>query len=134
MLRAPLTGAVLGDGDTEFLIAEWVQEAAPEDGSRCLIAPYHIHRECDEAWYVLEGSLCVQVGENVVQATAGDAVLVPKGTKHSYWNPDPVPVRYLLVMTNKTASLIDAIHSANDRSAEGMKRLFAKFDAEYLGW
>jgi quercetin dioxygenase-like cupin family protein len=48
----------------------------------------HLHRNDDEAWYVLEGTLCLQVGKEVVEAHAGSAVFVARGTAHTYWNPD----------------------------------------------
>lgn len=117
----------------DFVLAEWTQQGSPP-GERMLVAPYHIHRHCDEAWYILEGTLCVQVGDDVVTATAGDSVLVPRGVRHAYWNPSSDQVRYMLVMTRKTYELIQAIHSAEDRSYEAMVALFDRFDAVYLGF
>lgn len=92
----------------------------------------HLHLNDDEAWYVLEGRLCVKKGEETVEAGAGAAVLVPRGTPHTYWNPDPSPLRYLLVMTPRIYQLIEAIHAATDRSPDGMRALFRKFDSELV--
>src|SRR6266700_5618353 len=98
MREMPLAGRVLGSADNSFVIAEWRDAGAPPGPPRW-IAPLHVHHNDDEAWYVLEGKLCVKVGDDTVEASAGAAVLVPRGTPHTYWNPDPAPLRYLLVMT-----------------------------------
>lgn len=37
----------------------------------------------DEAWYVLEGVLRLQVGKDVVEALAGSGVFIPRGTAHT---------------------------------------------------
>lgn len=49
-------------------------------------APLHAQPE-HEAWYVLEGTLAVRVGDHVHQVSAGGAVIVPGGTAHIFWNP-----------------------------------------------
>jgi mannose-6-phosphate isomerase-like protein (cupin superfamily) len=127
----PLIGQVLGSGSDSFVIAEWRDEGAPSGPPR-FIAPLHLHRNDDEAWYVLEGTLCVQLGEDIVEARAGSAVLVPRGMPHTYWNPDATPVRYLLVMTPSIYHLIQEIHATRDRSFATMKVLFEKYDSELL--
>jgi mannose-6-phosphate isomerase-like protein (cupin superfamily) len=76
--------------------------------------------------------LCVKVGDDTVEAAPGAAVLVPRGTPHTYWNPDPVPVRYLLIMTPRIHQLIQAIHAAQDRTPETMRALFMSHDSELL--
>jgi hypothetical protein len=57
-----LTGRVLGTVDDSFVVAEWCDPDGPPGPPR-LIAPRHLHRSDDEAWYVLEGTLRVLVGE-----------------------------------------------------------------------
>ncbi len=133
LMPTPLMGSVMGNPKGDFMIAEWVDEGS-DDASRMLIAPFHTHHQCDEAWYVLEGTLCVQRDEEVVTAEAGEAILVTRGTKHSYWNGSSQRLRYLLVMTPKTYQLIEAIHQTDDRSFEGLSQLFANFDATYYGF
>jgi mannose-6-phosphate isomerase-like protein (cupin superfamily) len=97
-----------------------------------LIAPWHVHHNDDEAWYVLEGTLRVKRGDEVVEAGPGAAVFVPRGTAHTYWNPDSRPVRYLLVMTGRIYRLIQEIHATKDRSPAAMKALFEKYDSELV--
>jgi mannose-6-phosphate isomerase-like protein (cupin superfamily) len=93
-----LAGQVIGSTNDAFVIAEWRDPGGPPGPPR-LIAPPHLHCSDDEAWYVLEGTLCVRVGNEIVEGRAGSAVSVPRGTPHTYWNPSPLPTRYLLVMT-----------------------------------
>ena len=81
-----LAGRVLGTGSNDFVVAEWQDAGAPPGPPR-FIAPLHLHRSDDEAWYVLEGTLYVRMGENDVELRAGSGLLVPRGTSHTYWNP-----------------------------------------------
>jgi mannose-6-phosphate isomerase-like protein (cupin superfamily) len=131
MIAPPLAGNVMGSVDNDFLIAEWQDEGGPPGPPR-LIAPLHVHHRDDEAWYVLEGTLCVQVGPEIVEARAGAGVFVPRGTPHTFWNPGPGPVRYLLVMTANTYRLIEEIHALQDRSPAALAALFRRYDCELL--
>lgn len=127
----PLAGNVIGSAQNDFVIAQWRDAGGPPGPPR-LIAPPHLHLHDDEAWYVLEGRLVVRVGDNEVEARAGSAVFVPRGTPHTYWNPDPTPVTYLLVMTANIYGLIQEIHQLKDRSAPALRELFKKHDSELL--
>jgi len=125
-----LAGQVIGSNG-DFVIAEWRDAGGPFDPPR-FIAPRHLHRSDDEAWYVLEGVLKVQVGENEVEAHAGAAVFVPKGTPHTYWNAGPGPLRYLLVMTSNIYRLIQEIHAMKERTPAALRAVFEKHDSELL--
>jgi len=81
---------------------------------------------------VLEGALCVRVGDKDIEARAGSAVFVPRGTPHTYWNPGPGPVRYLLVMTANIFRLIQDIHAMSERTPAAMQAMFKKYDSELL--
>jgi mannose-6-phosphate isomerase-like protein (cupin superfamily) len=131
IIAPPLAGSVLGAFDNSFVIAEWRDAGGPPGPPR-LIAPLHVHHSDDEAWYVLEGALRVQVGDEDVEAAAGAGVLVRRGTPHTYWNPGPGPVRYLLVMTANTYRLIQEIHSLKERTPAAVAAVFRKYDSELL--
>ena len=126
-----LSGRVIGSVKDAFVIAEWRDPGGPAGPPR-LIAPPHLHRSDDEAWYVLEGALRVLVGKKVVEARSGSAVFVPRGTPHTYWNPGPGPVRYLLVMTASIYRLIQEIHAMPERTPAALHTMFAKYDSELL--
>lgn len=131
IIAAPLSGSVLGSIGSNFVIAEWKDAGGPPGPARW-IAPLHLHRNDDEAWYVLEGSLCVRRGSEIIEARAGSAVFVPRGTAHTYWNPGAGLVRYLLVMTGNIYSLIQDIHAMTERSAAGLTAVFEKHDSELV--
>lgn len=126
-----LAGNVIGVGSQNFVIAEWRDAGGPGNQKRW-IAPPHLHRVDDEAWYVLEGKLHIRVGPEVKEVGAGSALIVPRGTPHTYRNAGTEPVRYLLVMTPNIYSLIQSIHSATDRSPAALKALFQRHDSELI--
>ena len=88
------------------MLVEWTAEVGPH-----WIAPLHVHRADDEAWYVLEGELGFRLGDEEVVAAAGSAVMARRGTPHTFWNAGEVEARYLLVMTPRIARLIESIHA-----------------------
>lgn len=132
MIASPLAGKVLGTVNDSFAVAEW-PDGGGAPGPPRWVAPLHLHNRDDEAWYVLEGTLCVRVGEDDVEVPAGSAVLVPRGTAHTYWNPGPGPVRYLLFMTPTILKLIQEIHALQDRSPASLKAVFEAHDSVLLG-
>lgn len=59
----------------------------------------HIHTQEQEAFYILEGEVNFQRGDETLKATAGDLVVVPPGTAHAYQNQGTESAR-MLVLTN----------------------------------
>ena len=60
--------------------------------------PLHIH-DFDEAFYVLDGELTFQVGDQLTTARAGELAFAAGGTPHTVANLTGAPARYLLVCT-----------------------------------
>ena len=77
-------------------------------------------------------ALCVRVGRDVVEAGAGSAVFVLRGTPHTYWNPGTGLTRYLLVMTSNIYSLIQDIHAMSERSPVALSAVFERHDSELV--
>ena len=126
-LVSSLAGGQLGGPESDFVIVEWADSGESEWE---WIAPLHVHHADDEAWYVLEGTLRLRLGEEIVEAGPGAAVLAPKGTPHAYGNAHRgEPVRYLLVLTPKIRALVHALHApgATDYAA-----IFRAHDSELL--
>jgi len=96
------------------------------------IAPLHLHRGEDEAWYVLEGALGFRVGNDEVTAEAGRSVIVPAGAPHSYWNAAGARARYVIVMGPRTAALVAAIHAMDPFDPARLPALFEEHDSELL--
>ncbi len=109
-----------------FVIADWTD---PGSHPGRPIAPLHLHRLDDEAWVVLEGRLGFRVGDEERVIAAGDSLLVPRGTPHSYWNPGTEPARYLLVMTPRIHRLIEALHAGHPND---FRRIFEEHNSELL--
>jgi mannose-6-phosphate isomerase-like protein (cupin superfamily) len=111
----------------DFVIVEW---RAGEDTSEAHpVAGLHVHHEDDEAWYVLEGALGFRIGEEVVTASSGSAVLVRKGTPHSFWNAGTDEARYLIVMAARTRSLVAELHAG---TGEAYAEIFRRHASELL--
>jgi len=131
MIASPLAGNLLGADRGQFVIAEW-HDTGGAPGQKRLIAPTHLHRSDDEAWYVLEGTLTFRVGNDEIEAAAGSAVLVPAGTVHTYWNPSADPARYLIIMTPNIHYLIQAIHAMPVRTRDALAAVFEEHDSTLL--
>lgn len=60
--------------------------------------PPHVHTREDELYFVMDGTATFFVGEELVEAAAGDAVLLPRGVRH--WHKLRTPKwRALVAMT-----------------------------------
>ena len=77
--------------------------------------PLH-HHEFDEAFYVLEGELTFQLGDERVVKGAGELVFAPGGATHTFANRSDAPARYLLICT-----------------PGGFERYFARLRAQWAG-
>jgi quercetin dioxygenase-like cupin family protein len=59
-----------------------------------MVAP-HVHLHEEESYYMLEGSITVQVAGEETLVKSGDFVHIPPGTAHSYRNDSSQPSRFL---------------------------------------
>jgi mannose-6-phosphate isomerase-like protein (cupin superfamily) len=65
---------------------------------RALAAPLHRHTREDEYSFVLEGRMGGLLGEEVVEAGAGDLVFKPRDEWHTFWNAGDEPCRILEII------------------------------------
>lgn len=128
-----LSGSALGAAAASLVVAEWTDPGGDPESPR-FIAPLHVHHEDDEAWYVLTGELVVRSHNHDHRLTAGGAVLVPRGVVHTYWNPTAEASTYLLVMTRRIQSLINALHSLEQPDESTIATVFEEHASSYLGW
>jgi quercetin dioxygenase-like cupin family protein len=63
--------------------------------------PLHVHREQDDTFFVLDGVLAIQVGDEVFELGPGDFATVPPGIPHTFDNvrKDQPPVKVCNLMT-----------------------------------
>jgi mannose-6-phosphate isomerase-like protein (cupin superfamily) len=88
-LRVLLAGA-----DTGGAVSVLEAVKAPGDGG----PPPHRHPGIAELFYVLEGDMSFQVGDETIPAPAGTCVFVPGGLVHSFRNVGSTPARLLEVV------------------------------------
>jgi quercetin dioxygenase-like cupin family protein len=77
--------------------------------------PLH-HHDFHETFYVIEGELTFQLGDELFRAKAGDIAFAPRGVLHTYANLSDAPTRNLIVCT-----------------PAGFERYFARMAAERRG-
>jgi mannose-6-phosphate isomerase-like protein (cupin superfamily) len=53
----------------------------------------HVHAEEDDAFYIMEGEMTFELGDEEVAAPPGTFVLVPPGVPHAFTNHGSAPVR-----------------------------------------
>lgn len=128
-LAPPLSERPLDVPGAAFAMVEWRDTG--ESNAERPIAPLHVHHEGEEAWYVLEGVLGIRLGDRVVEARAGSAVVAQRGTPHTFWNGGAGPCRYIVVMTPEILRLIESFHSSS-RDSEALATLFRQHGSELL--
>jgi len=84
-------GSLVG-GRFDFMVGEVGYLTGP---------PLHVHREQDDTFFVLEGVLTVQAGEELIDLGPGDFATVPPGIAHTFDNirKDQPPVKVVNLMT-----------------------------------
>ena len=61
--------------------------------------PIHVHKNEDEHFLVLEGTLHIVIGDVTLDVRAGTAVTVSKGEPHAWCNLTEMPVRMLVIFS-----------------------------------
>lgn len=93
------TVAVVGDvyrflatgDDTNGKYALWEAIVPPGGGP-----PPHVHSREEEGFYILEGEITFQIGDEKLVATAGMFANMPVGTPHSFKNESSRPAKMLI--------------------------------------
>ena len=79
------------DTDGQLSIVEVTEPAGTE-------APLHVHHREDEGFYILEGEVTLYVGDETIEASAGDFAWGPRDIPHRY-TVGPNGVRMLFICT-----------------------------------
>lgn len=106
-------------------------------------SPYHMHRNEDESFYVVEGEMTFYVGEDRVEAEAGAFVYGPRGVPHGFEVNGAEPARILRqnypagfegfpVEVGEPAEEL-TIPPAEPPDMERLMAIAAKYDIEILG-
>jgi quercetin dioxygenase-like cupin family protein len=82
--------------------------------------PLHSHA-FDEAFYVVDGELTIQLNNKRTTAKDGDLVFAPGGVPHTLANPAATPARFLRVITPAGFEREFARRAAKEAGAEPPK-------------
>jgi quercetin dioxygenase-like cupin family protein len=102
VVRQPGEGEQLGLGPSQSSIKSGVQDGMgslavleSKIGSNFPGPVLHEHERMIDSFYILDGTLTLQLGDETVQATAGSYALVPPGNAHTFSTPAEHPVTLL---------------------------------------
>ena len=91
MVHGHLATVMMASDDTQGRCA-MLEFVTPAGGG----SPYHVHRNEDESFYVLEGEMTFYVGDAVIEAQAGWFAFGPRNVPHTFVVGPHGPARYLL--------------------------------------
>ena len=105
-------------------------------------SPYHVHRNEEESFYLVEGEMTFYVGDERVKAEAGAFVYGPRGVPHGFAVEGTVPARMLLLDTPAGFEGFpvevgdpakELTPPAEPPDMERLMAIAAKYDIEILG-
>ena len=115
-------------GHFDFMVGEVAYLSGP---------PLHVHAEQDDTFFVLEGVLAIQVGDEVFDVGPGDFASVPPGVPHTFDNvrADQGPVKTINLMTpgGLHAFFAARVDAGPDAEPEQVKQLAEKYGMETVG-
>jgi mannose-6-phosphate isomerase-like protein (cupin superfamily) len=118
--------ARLDDGDLSVM-----ERTLPPGGRR---PPPHRHTNCSEAYFVLDGTVAVNIADQELIVGREGFVLVPRGTLHTFGNPTESAARLLVMhapaMDAYFAGLHELWNQAEPPSREQEGLLMARFGME----
>jgi mannose-6-phosphate isomerase-like protein (cupin superfamily) len=120
--------AVSADTNGQYAMMElWT---GPGSGS-----PLHVHHNEDESFFILEGTLTIWLGDEVVEATPGTFVLVPRDVVHAFRNRGSEMMRALVTMSPGGLEAFFEIVCGPDspRDADGFAAVARRFGLEFFG-
>jgi quercetin dioxygenase-like cupin family protein len=97
VIRNPAGGSLMfmaRGKETAGAVTVFESSAAPGEGP-----PLHLHVREDELLYVLEGRLRMELDGDVQDAPAGSLIFIPKGVPHTWQNPGPDVMRFLVLFS-----------------------------------
>lgn len=72
--------------------------------------PPHIHTDCQESFYVLDGKVEFLLGADTVIGQSGAFVLIPGGIAHTFGNAGATPARLLVIHAPAMDAYFEELH------------------------
>lgn len=130
----------------EFLDATFTVKVSGKDTEgRCVIfdtlrrgnlrPQLHLHTDCDEWFYVLDGEFKFQAGEEIMRLKAGDTLMVPRNMPHAFVKTSSGVAR-LIVMHQPAGTMEEFFRIASqmpDQRPAARRELAAKHGMRFLG-
>ena len=93
--------------------------------------PLHLHPHQEEWFYVMEGQVDFQVGEQRLRLGAGESVLGPRGVPHTFSAAGPKPGRMLIAFSpaGQMEMFFREVHDPHMQDAE----VWRQFGMELVG-
>lgn len=80
--------------------------------------PKHHHEKEDELFYVIEGTLFIELENKTLELKAGEFVIIPKGIEHKPYAPEEVHV-----MLFEPSSTLNTGNTENDFTVSDLDRI-----------
>jgi quercetin dioxygenase-like cupin family protein len=89
-------------------MVKFIAESADTNGAYAVVeltempgykTAWHQHNNCEEAFYVVEGTLTIKLIDKTYEMPTGSYILIPRGTPHGQGNFTGKPVRLLTTFT-----------------------------------
>jgi mannose-6-phosphate isomerase-like protein (cupin superfamily) len=93
--------------DTEQLFTLLEAEEPPHFGP-----PMHIHHDCGEAFYVLQGEYIIFIEEDEFRCPAGSFIFIPQGTPHGFRVGDVQSKKLNLYLPSAMIGYFDELSNA----------------------
>jgi len=96
--------------------------------------PPHRHVTCSEAFFVLAGEVTFWLDGSELAGGAGDFLLVPRGTRHTFGNQGAEPARLLVLHAPAMDAYFEELHqlwaSGQAPSREAERELMSRYGME----
>ena len=96
--------------------------------------PPHRHVTCSEAFFVLEGTIAFRLDDAELTGGAGDFLLVPRGTAHTFGNSGDALARLLVLHAPAMDAYFEELHelwsSGQAPSREAELELMSRYGME----
>jgi quercetin dioxygenase-like cupin family protein len=96
----------------------------------------HVHRNTDEAFYVVKGPLLFQLGVDKREAPTGTFLFIPRGIPHAFMNPTTESATYVLIISPPGFEKYfeeRATVANSDPTPETLASISARHDREVIG-
>lgn len=90
-------------------------------------APLHVHEREDEAFYVVTGTISVQVGDQIYEAPAGSFIWLPRGVPHAWdvvGEPGALATVLMITVPAMLDVFLDRFHTAAPDEREAVAQAF----------